>query len=209
MMLVLIGSMVALESEPSEVVGYVKYNVVNGDYNMIALPLTSDLTLASQLATVVDPDISSVIKWNAGGWQQYITSSPASDYAITGNQSFLVYMEVSADVEFYSAGAVGVCPTYDIAANDFTQIMLPLERSDLTLASELAADIGTDVTSVITWTGGGWQQYITSSPASDYAINIGDGFLIYSDAEILGWGPAATDPITSKNKYNPKKTNQK
>jgi hypothetical protein len=88
-------------------------------------------------------------------------------------------------VTWYSEGVVNDPASFDIVEGNFTQIMLPLDRSDLTLASELAADIGEGVTSVSIYSGG-WQQYIVGNPG-DFAIAIGDGILVNSTIAYPGW----------------------
>jgi hypothetical protein len=194
-----LGSLFALESGPSDVVGFVKYDVFLNDFTMIAIPFPTTLAMASDLAADISPDVTDVIFWNNAwfGWQQYSTASPATDYAITSDMSYLVYKGGTANVDWYSYGDLPTAATFDIFANDFTQIMLPLDRSDLVMASDLANDIGPGVTDVITWNNAwfGWQQYSTASPATDFAIDIGQGFLIYSTAAYPGWN-SPDDNIT-------------
>jgi hypothetical protein len=48
MILLFVGSLLAVESAPSEVVGYVKYDCVAG-LNLVALPMSQGYTLSSEV----------------------------------------------------------------------------------------------------------------------------------------------------------------
>ncbi len=189
--------MFAVESDFSDVVGYVKYELYANDFNMIALPMDAGITTTAELAAAISPDVTSITKWD-GGWAQYSTSSPATSFDISEGESFLVYLGGTTDVDFYCAGTLPTQANYDFAGSDFNQIMLPLNRSDITTAAELATSIGAGVTSITTWNNGGWVQYSTSSPATSFDINIGDGFLIYTNEAYTGWNAPAGRNITSK-----------
>ena len=194
-----ISALMALESAPSETVGFVKYIVKAGDYSMVSLPLDSGMTLASELATSIGADITSVAFYS-GGWTQYLTSQPTSDFSISDGNTYFVFNGGVSDIDFYTYGGLITDPSYDIAASDYTLILLPFNCSDLTLASELATDIGPDVTS-IAYYDSGWTQYLTTQPTTDFSIDTAKGFFIFSNTEYLGWNSAA--------KSLSKKTNHK
>ncbi len=192
-LLVLFGlsALFALESAPSDVVGYIQYTIAVNDFAFVSVPFGTDWTMASDLGNDMGADVTSIIRWNAGAWEQYVPGFSSSDYDIAEGNSYLVFNDNDTEaLTWYAEGVVGDAAAFDIVAGDFTQIMLPLDRSDLTLASELATNIGEDVTSVITWSAGAWAQYIPGFSSSDYSIGISDGFLVYSETAYPGWNGA-------------------
>ena len=52
LLILTVGMLAAVESEPSEVVGYVKYDVAEGN-SMLAIPMTTTYTMAGDLGTAI------------------------------------------------------------------------------------------------------------------------------------------------------------
>ncbi len=195
--------MFAVESEFSDVVGYVKYELYANDFNMIALPMgDTGITTTAELAAAIGPDVTSISVWNneTHGWEQYLVSTPGSSFDIQPGDAFLIYMGGTTNVDFYCAGTLPTQANYDLVANDFHTMMLPLNRSDITTTADFAAAIGGGITSISTWDNEthGWSQYLVSTPGSSFDINIGDGFLIYTNEAYTGWNAPAGRNITSK-----------
>lgn len=80
LLLLAIGMLAAVESDPSAVVGYVKYQCLSGD-NVIAVPMQSDYQFASELGDAIGAGnlgyFDSTSKewvlidkqpWEGGGW---------------------------------------------------------------------------------------------------------------------------------------------
>lgn len=195
--------MFAVESEFSDVVGYVKYELYANDYNMIALPMgDTGITTTAELAAAISPDVTSISVWDneTHNWNQYLVSTPSTSFDIFNGDAFLIYLAGSANVDFYCAGTLPTQANYDLIANDYHTLMLPLNRSDITTTEQLATSIGSGVTSISTWDNEthNWNQYLVSTPSTSFDINIGDGFLIYSNEAYTGWNAPAGRNITSK-----------
>lgn len=177
LILLFVGSLFAVESAPSEVVGYVKYDLVAGD-NTIAVPMEQGLTMASEVgdllgAASVGYFDSATQLWSLinafpwGGWD--------SDFSLANGQALWVNM--AAGSSFYSIGELPVAnPSYSLVAGD-NMVMVPLNESDLNLASLVGDDIGansvgyfdgaTQLWSLINaYPWGGWD--------SDFSTSIGD-----------------------------------
>jgi hypothetical protein len=142
MMLVLIGSMVALESDASEVVGYVKYSCVIGS-NLIALPMDAEYTTS---ATVGDDitDADQMTYWNATS-QGWISSGKnflgnwLSPFAVDDGMALMV--RVTSDSDFFVTGSMFETePTYDILVGSNT-IMVPLSETGLTTSALVGNDM--------------------------------------------------------------------
>jgi len=193
----------AVESDFSDVVGYVKYELTASDYNMIALPMgDTGITTAAELATAISPDVESISIWDneTHNWNQYLVTTPSSSFAIEAGDAFLIYMGGTSNVDFYCAGTLPTQANYDLVANDYHTMMLPLNRSDIATTAEFATSIGSGIESISTWDNEthNWKQYLVSTPSSSFDINIGDGFLIYSNEAYTGWNAPAGRNITTK-----------
>jgi hypothetical protein len=137
----------AVESEPSEVVGYVKYPCVVGN-NFVAMPMNDGHTLVSEVAasynatediintvSIYDPVIQN---WSA--CINYGGNYFEPDLEV-GTGSVLFFNSYQA-LDFYS---IGVMPAtnaqYTIVMGNNT-VMVPLNKSSLTSVSLLAMDMG-------------------------------------------------------------------
>jgi hypothetical protein len=151
-----LGSLFALESDPSETVGFVKYGCVtnaNGDYNIMALPMDAGYTLASELGADY-PLITSIRYWDSTN-QIWVASDNFGtfwwpDNPILPNEVY--YVTVSGNTDIYIAGGFNAPASYDLVTNangDYNTLMLPLDSSFI-LSSELGDDIGV-CTSIRDW----------------------------------------------------------
>jgi len=64
LLLLAVGLLIAAESEPSEVVGYVKYDCVAG-LNLVALPIEQGFTLSSEVGDTYPGQIDQISRWDA------------------------------------------------------------------------------------------------------------------------------------------------
>jgi len=168
--------LLALESEPSEVVGYVKYECVSnvsGDYNFIALPLNAEYSTASELGADY-PFISAIRQWDPTS-QSWIASDNYGDgfwfpdNPINPNEAILVSIsDSSADI--FIAGSLNDAAEYTFVNNangDYNAMMLPFEESSLITSTALGEDIP-NCTSIRKWNPAA-QEWIASD-------NFGGGF---------------------------------
>ncbi|MCF7867395.1 MAG: hypothetical protein K9N09_01735 [Candidatus Cloacimonetes bacterium] len=195
MMCALIGSMVALESDPSEVVGYVKYECVTTtttDMNLVSVALDNGVTTAQDLAAEIGAAgvVDAVSKWDEAtqSWQQvtysFIPVPPPGGFAWSGNFDIVngdvLAVNVTSDVDYYCAGSIPADPVYNLittTTTDANLVMLPLSMSSLSNAQDLANDIGAagDVDAVSSWDAAtqSWQQvtysFIPVPPPGGYA----------------------------------------
>ena len=136
-----IGILAAVESEPSEVVGYVKYPCVAG-LNHIALPMDQGLTMASDFAALYPDMLDAMSYWDAtsqswisalnlGYWEGDFTVQPGSVMMIASLANFTAY-------------SIGNMPatnaTYNLLVG-LNDIMIPLNRSDITMAGQVGDEI--------------------------------------------------------------------
>jgi hypothetical protein len=141
-LLLAVAFLIAVESDPSDVVGYVKYDLLAGN-NFIALPMQTGLTQASQIGDAIGAP--SVSEWNPA--TQAWNTADNLGFPFGWTNSFAVYdgqalmVNVSGAGTYYCAGAMIVQPNYSLlAGNNF--LMIPLDRSDLNAASLVGDAIG-------------------------------------------------------------------
>ncbi|MDO9576539.1 MAG: hypothetical protein Q7J16_01510 [Candidatus Cloacimonadales bacterium] len=187
LMLVLIGSMYALESAPSEVVGFVKYGCVSTtgtNLNLVALPLETGYTMASDLGNAIGADVVNV--WDAAG-QGWLSASNlgfmwVDDFALQDGYTYLV--NILADTDVYIVGSLIIQLGYNLITTTGTNlnlIMCPMNRSDLTMASELGNDIGVcDVVNKWDAAGQGWlsASNLGFMWVDDFAVDIADPLMV-------------------------------
>ncbi len=203
LVLLFVGSLYAVESAPSEVVGYVKYDLVAGN-NTIALPMDQPYNLASELgdeigASAVAYFNSASQEWNSivefpwGGW--------SGDFSISNGQALLLTTGTAGT--FYSLGAMPeTIPSYNLVAGN-NMIMLPLNKSDLILASLIGADIAASAVAIFNSSTQVWES-ANSTPfgwTGDFDTAIGDPLWISTDAAGT-WPAPATRAIQGINSRN-------
>lgn len=142
LLLVAFGMLAAVESDPSDIVGYVKYDLTAARNNMIALPMVKTPTpyaLASEVGNAITG--CNAVRWydpTLPGFRS-ATKSPitgvwSNNFAVTNGQGLQVYTTTAGS--FYSIGDMpDTLPTYTLIANRNNVIMVPLNRSDLIQAS--------------------------------------------------------------------------
>jgi len=131
----------AVESEPSEVVGYVKYPCVAG-LNHIALPMDQGLTMASDFAALYPDMLDTMNYWDAasqswvaavnlGYWEGDFPVQPGS----------VLMINSLADFNAYSIGNMPATnATYNLSVG-LNDIMIPLNRSDISMAGQVGDEI--------------------------------------------------------------------
>jgi hypothetical protein len=133
-----IGMLAAVESDPSDVVGYVKYDMVVGN-NTLALPMVEAYALASEVGNAI-PGCDNVRYYNAvaqawvaadktpfGTW-----TGPEGDFAVSNGMP--LWINTTTAGAFFSIGDLpATLPAYTLyVGNNF--IMVPLDQSALNLA---------------------------------------------------------------------------
>jgi hypothetical protein len=147
LLILTVGMLAAVESEPSEVVGYVKYDCLVG-LNLVAMPMDDGLTLTSEVGAIynaTNENIDAINIWdpasqtwffstNYGGgfWDPDLPVAPGS----------ILYFNTITPLTFYSIGAMpSTNAQYNIIPG-LNTIMVPLNMNTLTLTSEVGASIG-------------------------------------------------------------------
>jgi len=210
MVLVFAASIFALESEPSEVVGYVTYECVlaeGTDWNFIALSMGTGLLTTADLGDAIS-GCNSISVWNVESQSSSQTTWMGPPFNQWTNiqdldDGYAYMVNVTEAVDVYIAGGMIVQPTYDLAlaeGTDWNWIMVPMDAT-FTQSSGIADDIGvcnaignwnatTQSTSQSTWMGPPFNQW-----TNVFDIAIGMPLLVNINSEV-SW-PDGT--VLSKN----------
>jgi len=153
LLLVAFGMLAAVESAPSDVVGYVKYDCVAG-LNMVALPMATTWQWASEMADAQAGNVDAVFYWDAATQYWYGAADLGGfwdgDFEIANGDA--LWINALAPAAFYSIGDMPAQnATYNLLAG-LNTMMVPLNKSNLGWASEVGMDIGT-VDAAFYWDG--------------------------------------------------------
>lgn len=184
------------ESAISNRVGEFDYQLVTTattDFNEIALPLEMPhIVKASDLMAAI-PHCNSVAQWNAfyQGYEQYIELIPPTDFDVLSGYPY--YVNVTSQSVFTLTGSYSQ-PRYNLittTTTDFNEIMIPLGKNGLSLASDLLASIP-HCNSVARWNAQyqGYEQYIELIPPTNFNVRI--GYPYYVNVTSNGTWPAAS-----------------
>ncbi len=158
-LLLAVTFLIAVESDPSETVGYVKYDLYAGS-NLIALPMQSGYATSSDLGDAIGA--TSISNWDASSqsWNQYVTGMFGWSGSFTLADGMGIMLNVTAAGTFYCAGSMITQPNYNLEVGS-NLVMIPLDRSDLLLSSTVGDEIG--ATSISSWNASSqsWNQYVT------------------------------------------------
>ena len=202
-----VGSLFALESDPSAVVGFVKYSCITTtgtNLNKVALPMDAGYAMASDLGNA-NPGIDAVYTWNATtqAWDAAtdLGFMWLGDFAL--NDGFAYLVNTTAVIDVYIAGGMIVQPTYSLITTTGTNLnylMVPLDRTDLTMASHLGIDIGV-CDAVYSWNSG-TQAWDAATDLGfmwlgDFAISIADPLMVNVTADV-SWPTGDGDNRISK-----------
>jgi len=178
-----ITMLMAVESAPSAVVGYVKYQCLEG-LNVIALPMNQGYTQASQVGIAMASDAVSRFDATLQDWVTAYddgTGSWADDFTV-GNGSVLMFYAYSP-TDFYSIGSMYSNNASYSLLEGLNTAMVPLDRSTFTDASLVGISLGSDAVSRFD---AGLQDWVTAyddgtgSWADNFTVGIGSPFMAYS-----------------------------
>lgn len=180
----------ALESLPSETVGFVKYVCVTTagtDLNAVALPLDAGYINASDLGD--DIGVCDVVsKWVtiSQGWFSAVRLMPgmwSNNFPVENGYPYQI--NITSNVDVYIAGDVPTPPTFDLdttSTTDLNFIMVPLTKSALTMAGALGDDIGVcDVVSKWIPSSQGWFSAVRLMPgmwSNNFSVDIGNPLMV-------------------------------
>jgi hypothetical protein len=175
LLLVAFGMLVAVESDPSEVVGYVKYPCVAG-LNHVALPMEQGLMTAGEWADINYGMMDALSYWD-GPSQSWITAVDLGywegDFAVAPGSVMLI--SALAPFDGFSIGDLPATnASYTLVAG-LNDIMIPLNRADIVWAGTAGDEIA--VLDAMSYWDNTTQSWVTAVYLGywegDFAVTIG------------------------------------
>lgn len=197
-----IGMLAAVESAPSEVVGYVKYDCVAG-LNHIALPMDQSFTMASDFANNYPGSMDAMNYWDntTQAWMSAIDLGYwEGDFAVTPGSVLMIY--ALAPFSAYSIGEIPATNASYTLLTGLNDLMIPLNRSDVTMASVLGDELGT-LDAMNYWDAAtqSWMSAINLGYwEGDFATTIGFPIQVYALSNGTWPVRSTVSPLKSRNK---------
>jgi len=186
LLILTVGMLAAVESEPSEVVGYVKYDMLVGN-NLIAIPMECPWQWASELGNSFSGSVDQISYWDATN-QYFVAATNLGDFwdgdfAINTGDVLMIY--TYTQTVMYSIGNLpAINATYNIVAGNNT-IMIPLNRSLFAWSREVGDDMAVGGVDQISYWDNINQYFVAATNLGDFwdgdfAVNIAMPLMSYS-----------------------------
>lgn len=203
LLLVAFGMLAAVESDPSEVVGYVKYPCVAG-LNYLALPMEQGYTMVSNFADNYPGMFDALYYWDNVN-QQWIGAYDfgywEGDFSVATGSVLMVSALLAADT--YSIGELPASNAQYSILPGLNSMMIPLNKSNITMASMLADEIGAGALDAMYYWDNANQQWVGAYDfgywEGDFATTIGMPLLV-SSMTTATWPSRAKAVINSNSK---------
>jgi len=173
LLILAVGMLAAVESEPSAIVGYVKYDCVVGN-NLIAMPMVQAITTTTEFGAQFGDNINTINLWNpiTQAWDSSVNYGDNFwDPDLQVETGSVLFINATNAITYYS---IGTLPTtnaqYSIVIGNNT-IMIPLNKSNLNLTSVAGLSMGPtgeEVNTINLWN--------SLAQAWDASVNYGAGF---------------------------------
>ncbi|MEZ4512308.1 MAG: hypothetical protein R3C62_10555 [Chloroflexota bacterium] len=163
------------------------------NWSNIAIPLDAGITTADAVANYIanNGSIQRVAKWDSATQSLIVRNVGAGfgtpNFSVAVGDWLLVGANSSAPSSFAWVGDVPSAGSrdYDLVANGWTSLMLPLDQGSITTADALGTTIG-NVTRVARWDANSQAFVIRNVGAGfgtpNFSIQIGYPYLVYSTA---------------------------
>ncbi len=161
-----------VESNPSDVVGYMKYPCVVGD-NFVAMPLVQSFVYTSEFGAQFEDSINTINIWNptSQAWDASVNYGDGFwDPELPIGTGSVLFFNTASPLNYYSNGTMPATNAqYQIVVGDNT-VMIPLNQSALSTTASVGLSMGDGetVNTINLWNSG--------SQAWDASVNYGGGF---------------------------------
>ena len=146
LLILTVGMLAAVESAPSAVVGYVKYDCVVG-LNMIALPMDQAYTTSSEFGAAYPGSMDGINYWDAAsqswvGSVYYPAPDDIWDPELPIGPGTVYMVNATAPFSIYSIGNMPSANASYALLPGLNTLMIPLNKSSLSTSSLLGIDVG-------------------------------------------------------------------
>jgi len=167
LLILTVGMLAAVESEPSAIVGYVKYDMVVGN-NLVAIPMECPWQWASELGDSFGGSVDQISYWNAAEQMFFTTVNIGGfwdgDFEI--DTGYVLMISTYSPTTLYSIGNLPATnASYNLVTGN-NAVMIPLNVNYLASASEVGDNMTAGGVDQISYWNASEQMFFT-------AVNIG------------------------------------
>jgi len=191
------------ESGFSNRVGVFDFHLVTSpttQFNEIALPLAvPGINNAQDLLTAI-PGCTSVARWNSNlqCYEQYVPGIPPTNFSVEMGHPY--YVNITGDTVVTLMGEF-TDPSFNLvttSTTNFNEIMLPLDKSHITKASQLMEDI-LSCNSIAYWDASiqAYQQYVPGIPPTDFDVRVGYPYYVNVNSDVAWPGGGVSKRVNS------------
>jgi len=210
LLILTVGMLAAVESEPSEIVGYVKYDCVVGN-NFIAMPMVQAISTTTEFGAQFGESINTINMYNPDlqDWEASVNYGGGFwDPEFSLSTGSVMLINATDPITYYSIGNIPVVNAqYSVIAGN-NAVMIPLNKSEYTTTAIAGASMGDGETvntinlynstlqdweASVNYGGGFWDP--------EFLLSIGTPMLINSGSTFL-WpaGPRSLTPLLRSSK---------
>ena len=195
--ILLVSMLAAVESDPSEVVGYVKYDCVAG-LNLVALPMDQGYTWVSELGDAHTGYFDAINYWDATSQSWYgaydLGGFWDGDFEVAPGAVLMI--SALDNVNLYSIGALPQNNAVYTVSTGLNTMMVPLNRADITWASMIGDEMGIlDAINYWDATSQSWYGAYDLGGFWDGDFEVAIGYPVMVSAFDSGTWPARTAPV--------------
>jgi len=206
LLLLAAGFLFAVESDPSAVVGYVKYDMVIGN-NFVAIPMDCPWSMASELGAAFGGTVDQIGYYDPAT-QAFVTAADlgfmwTDDFPIDTNSVLMLYSSVLD--QFYSIGDLPATnATFNLVAGN-NAVMVPLNKSNFAMASEIGVDMVAGNVDQVGYFDPVAQSFVTAADlgfmwTDDFSVSIAMPLMAYSSNAFIWPSRAAVEPLSANKK---------
>ena len=208
LLILTVGMLAAVESEPSAIVGYVKYDCVVGN-NFIAMPMVQAVSTTTEFGALFGESINTINLWNPStqAWDSSVNYGDNFwDPELQVGTGSVLFINATNAITYYS---IGNMPTtnaqYSIVDGNNT-VMVPLNKSELNLTSVAGLSMGPtgeEVNTINLWSSlaQAWDASVNYGAGfwdPDFEISIGTPMFINSNASFI-WPSGPRNSLKASN----------
>jgi len=202
LLVVSLGMLAAVESNPSAVVGYVKYTCYDG-LNLVALPMNSGYAMCSDFANAnPSAGITEMNAWNSETqtWETAVDWGYwEGDFPVAPGMVLMINCSASSIFSLGSLPAVNAPLTVN---PDYNLMMVPLNRADIGWTSQFATAVGDGFLTEMNAWNGDTQSWVTAVDwgywEGDFEISIGTPLMVFSVVDNRSGNSANPNDSNSK-----------
>jgi hypothetical protein len=169
LLILTVGMLAAVESEPSAIVGYVKYDMLVGN-NLVAIPMECPWQWASELGNSFGENVDQISYWDASN-QYFVTATNLGDF---WDEDFEIHTGDVLMLNSYTSTvmySIGNLPAtnanYNIVAGNNT-VMIPLNCSSFSWASEVGNSMAVGGVDQVSYWNNINQYFVTATNLVDF-----------------------------------------